>query len=111
MSYYFSTEINAPQGLVGIEKYLPHCLMALTAYQSQFNGKVILKASVDANFDFSMESHHDVLFASGEFYQDLTDAVAQLQSLHQILVNLKLPHQILLDDELGFLYQRFYYLS
>ena len=110
MTYYFSIEINAPQGLVGIEAYLPHCLMALTAYQSQFDGKVILKASRDANFDFSMQSHHDELFASGEFYQDLTDAIAQLQSLHQILVNLKLPHQILLDDELGFLYKRFYYL-
>lgn len=110
MTYYFSIEINAPQGLVGIEKYLPHCLMTLTAYQSQFNGKVILKACVDANFDFSMESKNDLLFASGEFYQDLTDAIAQLQSLHQILVNLKLPHQILLDDELGFLYKRFYYL-
>lgn len=109
MSYYFAIEINAPQGLVGIEKYLPHCLMALTAYQSQFDGKVILKASLDANFDFSMESHHDVLFASGEFYQDLADAVAQLQSLHQILVNLKLPHQILLDDEQSLLVKTWCY--
>lgn len=109
MSYYFSIEINAPQGLVGIEAYLPQCLMALTAYPSQFDGKVILKTSLDANFDFSMSSHHDVLFASGEFYQDLADAVVQLQSLHQILVNLKLSHQILLDDEQSLLIKTWNY--
>lgn len=109
MSYYFSIEINAPQGLVGIEKYLPHCLMALTTYQSQFDGKVILKASLDAGFDFSMSSHHDVLFASGEFYQDLANAVAQLQSLHQVLVNLKFCHQILLDNEQSLLIKTWCY--
>ncbi len=110
MTYYFSIEINAPQGLVGIEAYLPHCLMALTAYQSQFDGKVILKASRDANFDFSMQSHHDELFASGEFYQDLANAVAQLQSLHQILTKLHLPHQILLDDEYSMLIKSFNFI-
>jgi len=101
MSYYFSLEINAPQGLVGIEQYLPHCLMRLQAYPSQFDGKVILKANLDASFDFSMYSHKDLLFASGEFYQNLDNAIAQLSSLSQILLELNFPHQILLDDECG----------
>ena len=110
MSYYFSLEINAPQGFVGIEQYLPHCLMRLHAYQAQFDGKVILKASFDANFDFSMYSHKDLLFASGEFYQNLDNAIAQLSSLSQILLELNFPHQILLDDEDAMLIKTFNFI-
>ena len=64
--------------------------MTLTAYQSQFNGKVILKACVDANFDFQWRVRTTYYLPQVSFIKDLTDAIAQLQSLHQILVNLKL---------------------
>lgn len=104
MSNYFSIEIIAPQGLTGIEPYLSHCLMALSAYSSQYHGKTILKAQKDAEYEWSMDaSATDTLFAAGEFYHGAADAIKKLQSLSDILAKMNFPHHILIDDESGFL--------
>jgi hypothetical protein len=104
MSNYFSIEIIAPQGLISIEPYLSHCLMALSAYRSQYHGKTILKAQIDAEYELSMDANTtDTLFAAGEFYHGAADAIKKLQSLSDILAEMNFPHQILIDDESGLL--------
>jgi hypothetical protein len=110
MSHYFSIEIDAPIGLTGIETYLPACLMPLQIWQSGYNDKIILRAKQNAGYEFSMESSDsNTFFASGEFFTDYDEAFNQLQSFSQVLVAMKLAHQILIDNDSGFLMKKISY--
>ena len=48
MPYYFSLEIKASEGLLGIENYLDSCKVELEVCES--NGKILLKNKVGSNF-------------------------------------------------------------
>ena len=110
MSNYFSIEIYAPEGLTGIESYLPKCLMVLQAYKCQYNDKTILKSKINTDYEWSMDSSDtDKLFAAGEFYNGASDSINKLQSLSEILVSMNAPHQILIDNESSFLMKKISY--
>src|ERR1043165_3279040 len=52
----FTVDIYAPDGLGGIEPHLVHCELGLVPYRSGYNGKVILRAPRDADFEWEMDS-------------------------------------------------------
>jgi len=105
MECRFCVEIYAPQGLRGIEPHLVHCTLALQPYQSGYNGKIILRALPDADFEWDMDSSHDaVLFASASIKGDARAAESQLRTLSTTLRLAHFPHRILLDDPKGSLH-------
>ena len=105
MECNFCVQIHAPEGLRGIEPYLADCRLALTAYQSGYNGKVILRAPADADFEWAMDSSdHPGMFASGFITGEPLVAEARLRTLSAALRMARFPHRILLDDPQGNLY-------
>ena len=54
-----------------------------------------------------MGFYKDKLVASGKFSQSIEEAEENLKSLSEILIYAKFDHQILLDDETGYLYKTF----
>ena len=105
MECHFCVEIYAPQGLGGIEPHLVHCRLALTPYRSGYNGKVILRAPPDTDFEWEMDSSdHPGMFASGFIVGEAQVAEAQLRTLSAALRMAQFPHRIGLDDPEGNLY-------
>jgi hypothetical protein len=97
----FCVEIYAPEGLRGIEPHLVHCGLALEAWQSGYNGKVILRAR-DSELEWEMDSSDSALmFASRFIPSDARTADAQLRTLSTALRMAHFPHRILLDDPPG----------
>lgn len=102
MECHFSVEIRAPQGLRGIEPHLSHCDLALSPWQSGYNGKIILRSPVDADFEWEMDSSDDeIMFASGSLTGEARAAEARLRTLSTALRMAGFRHRILLDDPLG----------
>jgi len=102
---HFSVQIYAPDGLRGIEGHLADCRLALTPYQSGYNGKVILRAPDDVDFEWAMDSSdHAGMFASGFIVGEARVAEARLRTLSAALRMARFPHRILLDDPQGNLY-------
>lgn len=102
---HFCVQIYAPAGLRGIEPYLVDCRLALTPYQSGYNGKVILRTPADADLEWAMDSSdHPGMFASGFITGEPHVAEVQLRSLSAALRMAQFPHRILLDDPQGNLY-------
>lgn len=95
MSWSFSFEVLAPQGLAGIESWLPHSGLALKPYRSGFNGQVILRSLPESPIDLDMDpSTTETLFGSGCIDADPDTAEAHLNTLHHILKQMALPHRI-----------------
>jgi len=102
---HFCVEIYAPNGLRGIEPHLADCRLALTPHQSGYNGKVILIAPSNSDFEWAMDPSDDPdMFASGYIFGEPDVAEAQLRTLSAALRMARFPHQILLDDPGGNLY-------
>jgi hypothetical protein len=98
----FCLEIYAPQGLRGIEPHLGQCALALSPWQSGYNGKVILRALREADFVWEMDSSDDaVLFASGSIAGEPRAGEARLRTLSTSLRMAGFRHRILLDDPAG----------
>jgi hypothetical protein len=98
----FCVEIHAPRGLRGIEPHLARCGLALEAWKSGYNDKVILRALPDSELAWEMDSSDSALmFASGCISNDLRTADAQLRKLSTALRMARFPHRILLDDAAG----------
>ena len=103
MANHFSIEILAPDGLAGIEESISNCKLGLEPWKSGYNGKVILRSVKDSDFEWSMDSSDgQYLFASGEFYDGLAEAVESLESLSNVLRVSKFPHIIIIDDETNY---------
>ena len=86
MANYFSMEIKAPEGLSGIEAHLSKCQLSLDTHTSGHNGKVVLRAKNDSDFEWSMDSSDgDVIYGCGEIFNDADFAVEVLESLSLIL--------------------------
>ncbi|WMS86587.1 hypothetical protein [Pleionea litopenaei] len=110
MANYFSMEIKAPDGLSGIEAHLSKCRLSLNAYTSGHNGKVVLRAKDDSDFEWSMDSSDgEIVFGSGEIFKGVDFTIKALESLSLILRTKKLPHVIWVDDENGCLIKEFNY--
>jgi hypothetical protein len=104
MECTFCIDIYAPTGLRGIEPHLVHCELGLTAYQSGYNGKVILRRPLDSDFEWEMDSSdHATMFASGSIPGDAPAAEAKLRTLSTSLRLAGYPHRIALDDPSGHL--------
>jgi hypothetical protein len=74
-------------------------------YQSGYNGKVILFAPADADFEWDMDSSdYPGMFASGSIVGEAHVAEAQLRTLSTALRMAQFPHRIGLDDPEGNLY-------
>jgi hypothetical protein len=102
MECHFCVEIYAPQGLRGIEPHLVHSGLALEAWPSGYNGKVILRAPLNSDFDWEMDSsNYPLLFASGIIPGDVFAAEARLRTLSSVLRMANFPHRILLDHPPG----------
>lgn len=102
MECSFSVDIYAPEGLRGIEPHLVHCELGLTPHRSGYNGKVVLQAPFDADFEWAMDSSdHATMFASGFIPGDARAAEDKLRTLSTSLRLAGFPHRILLDDPLG----------
>ena len=99
MECHFCVEIYAPHGLRGIEPYLADCRLALTPHQSGYNGKVILRAPSNEDFEWAMDSSdYPGMFASGFIVGEAHVAEAQLRTLSAALRMAQFPHRITLDD-------------
>lgn len=109
MPFYFSIEIDAPNGLTGIEEHLSDCKMNLEPWESGFNGKVILKNPIDSGYEWAMDFYKTRLVASGKFYDSISSAKDDLESLSNVLTKGNFAHQILLDDETGYLCKNYHY--
>lgn len=110
MANYFSMEIKAPNGLSGIEAHLSKCKLSLEARTSGYNGKVILRAKDNSDFEWSMDtSEGEIIFGSGEVFIGEDFSIEALQSLSEILRTMKLPHVIWIDDEHSCLIKEFNY--
>lgn len=80
----FSLAVLAPQGLGGIETWLPQSDLALKPYRSGFNGQVILRSLPEGPIDLDMDpSATETLFGSGYIHAEPATAEAYLQTLHQ----------------------------
>lgn len=99
----FFLEIEAPNGLKGIQKHLADCSMNLKPYTSEYNGKVILRSQFDEEqFKWDMDpSDTDVLVASGKVLLPVNEAWEFLKSLSDVLTRAGFPHKLLLDDKNG----------
>jgi hypothetical protein len=98
----FSVDFYAPEGLRGIEPHLVHCALGLTAYQSGYNGKVILRTPLDSDLEWEMDSSdYPTMFASGSIPGDARAAEEKLRTLSLSLRLAGFPHRILLDDPSG----------
>ena len=110
MANYFSMEIKAPDGLSGIEAHLSKCRLSLTTYTSGHNGKVVLRAKDDSDFEWSMDSSDgEIIYGSGEIFEDADFTIEALESLSMIFRAMKLPHVIWVDDENSYLIKEFNY--
>src|SRR4051812_29378426 len=86
MECHFCVEIYAPERLRGIEPHLVQSGLALEAWQSGYNGKVILRAPLNSDFDWEMDSSdYPLLFASGIIPGDVSAAEARLRTLSSVL--------------------------
>ena len=102
MECHFCVEIYAPQGLRGIEPHLVQCGLALEPWHSGYNGRVILRASRAADFEWAMDSSDDpVMVASGTISGDGDAVEAQLRTFSGALRMAAFPHRILLDAPPG----------
>jgi hypothetical protein len=100
----FCVDIHAPEGLRGIEPHLVHCGLGLDAWQSGYNGKVILRAQLDSDVEWAMDSSDEpTMFASGVIPGDTGAAEVKLRTLSTCLRLAGFPHRILLDDPSGYL--------
>ena len=99
----FYIEINAPDGLRGIEQHWDECDLPLEPYLSGYNRKVILReAGAKDDFHWHMDSSDtEIMVASGVFRMDVTRAWAKLESLSRVLRKAGFPFRIGLDDEDG----------
>ena len=99
----FFLEIQAPDGLKDVQKYLDGCSMNLKPYVSGYNGKVVLRPQPkEDRFEWDMDpSDTDVLVASGEVFLPVDKAWELLKSLSDMLAQAGFPHEVLLDDEGG----------
>lgn len=95
MGWPFSFEVLAPQGLAGIEAWLPQSGLALKPYRSGFNGQVILRSLPEAAIDLDMDpSTTETLFGSGCIDTAPATAKTYLKTLHHIFKQMALPHRI-----------------
>lgn len=102
MTYYFFIEINAPNGLSGIEDYLVNCSFPIKTYFSNFNDKVILRWDGSDEYDLDMEtSTEETMHASGSINRDLTTVFMWLDDLSTALKKANFPHAISFDDNSG----------
>lgn len=102
MECRFSVDIYAPEGLRGIGPHLVHCELGLTPWRSGYNGKVILRAPLDSDFEWEMDSSDDAkMFASGFIPGDARAAEVKLRTLSTSLRLAGFPHRILLDEPSG----------
>ena len=96
--------IKAPKGLLGIEEHMAKCELPLEPWESGYNSKIILRQKPGTDIGWSMEtSDDDELHASGEIHNDAEIAISKIKTLSEVLKEMKLPHQILVDDDNGML--------
>ena len=99
----FYVEIDAPNGLAGIENHIQNCRMKLEPWTSGYNSKIILKKMSDGEeFEWSMDSSDkNVLVATGEFVKPVDKSKELIESLSHILSVSGFSHKWILDDEEG----------
>lgn len=104
----FFVSIVAPQGMIGIEPYLPSCRIPFQAYKSNYNGHLVLRVPNSAQVDWNMDaSNSNVQTATGRIAGDEERAKTLLGSLSEMLGVAGFPHRILLDDQQGNLHLEF----
>ncbi|MFK8012693.1 MAG: hypothetical protein AB8B80_11665 [Marinicellaceae bacterium] len=99
----FFIEIDAPDGLAGIEEYIGKCRLPLTPYLSRYNNKVILKCDGEnSRVEWNMDSSdNEIMIASGTFFIPVDEAWQLLSGLSLTLTSSGFPHKIGIDDEEG----------
>lgn len=103
ITYHFTLEILAPNGLNGIENAVNEADIGLHIWRSGANQKNILRSHLDCDFEFDMDtSDNDVLFASGDFECNVEEAKHILLKLSNILKAANYPHRVGMDNEAGF---------
>ncbi len=99
----FFIEINAPDGLAGIEEYIGKCRLPLIPYLSGYNNKVILRIDgEDSRVEWDMDSSdNEIMVASGTFFIPVDEAWQLLEDISLALTSSGFPHEIGIDDEDG----------
>ena len=98
----FFVKVYAPEGLLNISSHLDECRLKLSASESGYNGKVILKNAHSEELEWNMDSSDDeYLVATGSIYGDIERAKLLLGDFGIALTAGGYPHEICLDDENG----------
>jgi hypothetical protein len=101
--HHFLVQIFAPDGLAGIEPYLPMSLIPLQPHFTNATKQVILvMASDDDDIEFEMDgSLTQTMVGSGFIVGTFEEAVSRIDSLSRALQAADFPHSIGVDDALS----------
>ena len=100
MECFICFEIIAPKGLLGIESKLKNSSLNLYTWVSGYNGKTIIRNSLNGSIDLSMDSSDtDTLNGSGVIEADYSKAIKLMEELSSILESCNYSHEIGIDKD------------